>query len=103
MRLALLALAFLVFIAVEIAAIATFGYLGVFEALISNAATRLGFLDLVLSLTLVLVWMRQDAEERALPFWPYAVVTVALGVAGPLAYLFYRELHDARSTSPQRV
>ena len=57
----------------------------------------------VLSLTLVLVWMRQDAEERALPFWPYAVVTVALGVAGPLAYLIYRELHDARSTSPQRV
>jgi hypothetical protein len=103
MRITLLALAFLVFVAVEIAAIATFGYLGVFEALASNAATRLGLLDLVLSLTLVLIWMRQDAEERALPFWPYAVVTVALGVAGPLAYLIYRELHDARSTSPQRV
>jgi hypothetical protein len=103
MRIALLALAFLVFVAVEIAAIAAFGYFGVFAAMTSNAATRLGFLDLVLSLSLVLIWMRQDAGERTLPFWPYAVITVALGVAGPLAYLISRELHDARSTSPQRV
>jgi hypothetical protein len=103
MRIVLLSLVLVVFVAVEIAAIAAFGYIGVFEAMATNEATRLGFLDLVVSLGLVLVWMRQDAGQRALPFWPYAVVTLALGSAGPLAYLIYRELHATRAASPQRA
>jgi hypothetical protein len=103
MRIALLSLVLVVFVALEIEAIAAFGYVGVFEALASNAATRLGFLDLVIALGLVLVWIRQDAGERALPFWPYAALTLALGSAGPLAYLIHRELHGARVTSPQRA
>ena len=103
MRIALLSLVLVVFVALEIAAIAAFVYLGVFEAMASNDATRLAFLDLVIALGLVLIWMKQDAGERALAFWPYAVATVALGSVGPLAYLLYRELHAARSTSPQRA
>jgi hypothetical protein len=103
MRIALLSLVLVIFVAFEIAAVAAFGYTGVFEAMAANVATRLGFLDLVISLGLVLIWMKQDAGERALPFWPYAVVTLALGSVGPLAYLLYRELHAARATSPQRA
>jgi len=103
MRIALLSLALLVFVAVEIEAVAAFGYAGVFQAMASNAATRLAFLDLVISLGLVLIWMRQDASERTLPFLPYATITLALGSAGPLAYLIHRELRGARVTSPQRA
>jgi hypothetical protein len=61
------------------------------------------FLDLSLSLGLVLLWMREDASGRGLPFWPYAAVTLAVGVAGPLAYLIHRELRGARVTDPQRA
>jgi hypothetical protein len=103
MRIALLSLVLLGFVALEVEAVAAFGYLGVFEALAANAATRLGCVDLVLSLGLVLIWMRQDASERALPFWPYAAITLCLGVAGPLTYLIHRELQTARTTSPQRA
>jgi len=103
MRIALLSLVLIGFVAFEIEAIAAFGYVGVFEAMASNAATRLGFVDLVIALGLVLLWIRQDAGERALPFWPYAALTLALGSVGPLAYLVHRELHGARVTSPQRA
>jgi hypothetical protein len=68
-----------------------------------GSRTRLAFVDLSLSLGLVLVWMRHDAGERALPFWPYAVITLAVGVAGPLAYPTHRELRAARVTSLQRA
>ena len=103
MRIALLSLVLLVFVALTIEATAAFGYIGVFEAMASNTATRLGFVDLSLSLGLVLVWMRQDAGERALPFWPYAAVTLAVGVAGPLAYLIHRELRGASAAAVQRA
>jgi hypothetical protein len=103
MRIALLSSVLLVFVALTIEATAAFGYLGVFEAMWSNAATRLAFVDLSLSLGLVLVWMRQDASERALPFWSYAAITLAVGVAGPLAYLIHRELRTGRVTSMQRA
>ena len=79
------------------------GYLGVFEALAANAATRLAFVDLSLSLGLVLLWMWGDAHERALPFWGYALVTLAFGVAGPLAYLLHRELQRAPARVAQRA
>jgi hypothetical protein len=79
------------------------GYLGVFAALGENPATRLAFVDLCLSLGLVLLWMRGDAQERGLPFWPYAAVIVAFGVAGALAYLIHRELRERSRVVPQRA
>lgn len=103
MRIALLLLVLLVFSALTIEATSAFGYIGVFEAMAANSATRLGFLDLSLSLGLVLLWMREDASGRGLPFWPYAAVTLAVGVAGPLAYLIHRELRGAHATGAQRA
>jgi hypothetical protein len=103
MRLALLTVVLLAFSALTVHATLAHGYLGVFEALAANAATRLAFVDLSLSLGLVLLWMRRDAGERALPFWPYAVATLALGVAGPLGYLIHRELQHAPARAVQRA
>ena len=57
-------------------------------------------MDLTISLALIVLWMWSDAAERGLPFWPYAVVTLALGSLGPLAYLIHREL---RAGSPRRA
>jgi hypothetical protein len=47
-----------------------------------------------------MLWMRSDSSERALPFWPYVLLTLALGSVGPMAYLIHREL---RSRSAVRV
>ena len=76
------------------------GYLGFFEALVSSTAGVLVFTDLVIALTLAMLWMWSDAQERGLPFWPYTLLTLALGSVGPLAYLIHREL---RARAPQRV
>lgn len=68
------------------------GYVGFFEVLAGSAAGIVVFTDLVIALSLVLFWMWDDAHEHALPFWPYALVTFALGSVGALSYLIHREL-----------
>jgi hypothetical protein len=103
LRLALLSLVLLAFAVLTVEATLVHGYLGVFEAMAANAATRLAFVDLTLSLGLVLLWMWGDARGRALPFWAYAVVTLAFGVAGPLAYLIHRELRHAPARAVQNA
>ena len=50
------------------------------------------FADLVISLLICLFFISKDAPARGLPFWPFVVLTLALGSFGPLAYLVMREL-----------
>lgn len=73
-------------------AIDVHGYLGFFETLASSAAGVTAFADLAIALSLVMLWMWSDSQERELPFLPYVLITLAFGSAGPLAYLIHREL-----------
>lgn len=50
------------------------------------------FADLVIALTLFLVWMVPDARRHGLPAWPFVLVTLALGSIGALSYLVVRSL-----------
>ncbi len=88
------------FTALSIYAIEVHGYLGFFEALGSTTAGVVVFTDLVIALTLAMLWMRSDSSEHGLPFWPYTLLTLALGSVGPLAYLIHREL---RARTPRQV
>jgi len=99
-RTALLATVLVAFTALSFYAIEVHGYLGFFEALGSSTAGVVAFVDLVIALTLAMLWMWGDARERNLPFWPYALLTFALGSVGPLAYLIHREL---RARAPRQV
>ena len=95
-----LALVLVAFTALSFYGIAVHGYVGFFEAMLSSTAGVVAFVDLVIALSLALFWMWGDARERALPFWPYAITTLALGSVGVLSYLIHREL---RSRAHQRV
>ena len=95
-----LALVLTAFSALTLHAIASHGYLGYFEVLLSSAAGVHITADVVIALTLVFVWMAGDAQERGLPFWRYAVLGLFLGSVGPLAYLIHREL---RARAPRRA
>lgn len=86
-------IAFLGFTVYELA---TLGYVGFFEQALSSPATILLTIDLVLSLSLVLVWMWNDSRTSGVPFAPYALIAVGFGVAGPLGYLLHRELRQHR-------
>lgn len=73
-------------------AIGQFGYVGFFENLLNAGfPTQLVAFDLVIALSLVMVWMWNDARERGATLWPYLVLTLALGSVGPLLYLIRRE------------
>ena len=73
-------------------AVSQFGYVGFFENLLSAGfPTQLVAFDLVIALSMVSVWMWNDARERGATLWPYLLLTVALGSVGPLLYLIRRE------------
>jgi hypothetical protein len=57
----------------------------------------------VIALGLAILWMWGDAQERALPFWPYAAVTAFLGSVGLLSYLVHRELRALRRAPARRA
>jgi len=71
------------------------GYLGFFELAMANWATRLMFLDLVITLGIILGWMYRDAQVQDMAFVPYAAVTLCFGAAGPFLYLLRRPAGDS--------
>ena len=82
------------FLGLTLVAVMEHGYLGFFELVGANSATRLLMVDLVIALSLITVWMWRDAEKRGASgasIAPYALVTLFFGAAGPLLYLLRRK------------
>src|SRR5215813_6837671 len=75
------------------------GFVGVFEQVLANPATTTLFVDLSISLTLVLAWMWNDARARGASFLPFALVTLLLGSIGPLLYLILRAGNEERTAA----
>src|SRR5206468_2922881 len=65
---------------------------------LADAATVAALVDLTIALSLVTLWMWQDARERGIGVVPYVILTLTLGSIGPLCYLIRRE-----STAPARA
>ena len=68
----------------------TFGTEGFVHAALANAATAAVFIDLVIALTMIAVWMIRDAAHRGKTVLPYLLLMVFLGSMGPLIYLIGR-------------
>jgi hypothetical protein len=66
------------------------GFLGFFQQLLASPVGWQVLADIAIALFLVLAWMKHDARARARRFWPWALLTVALGSIGPLLYLLSR-------------
>jgi hypothetical protein len=79
-----------------------YGYIGFLEQALTNTATVAVFVDLTIALSLVLLWLWQDARERGVSVLPYIVLTFVLGSVGPLLYLIRRfGKEPTLITSPQ--
>ena len=87
------------FLATTAYVLATVGLLGFFAEMSRSASTVLAMIDLTISLSLILAWMYADSRGTRTPFAPYLLVTLTIGVAGPLMYLLHREAR-ARSRTP---
>jgi len=81
-------------------AVWTHGYVGFFEAAFANLASITVGVDLVIALSLVTIWLWQDARERGVSPIPYVVLTALLGSVGPLLYLVTRFREPARDRAP---
>ena len=71
-------------------ALVEYGYVGFFREVISNLASVTLLVDLVISLTIILVYLSNDASERGVSAVPYLLLTLAFGSVGPLLYLIRR-------------
>lgn len=63
------------------------GYAGFAELVTANLATIAVLVDLTIALSLIVVWMWNDARDRGISPLPYLAVTLLLGSIGPLLYL----------------
>ncbi len=53
------------------------------------------FADLVITMCLLLVFIRRDAQANGRPFVPWAVFSLATGSFGPLLYVITAKKHVA--------
>src|SRR5512143_1686829 len=75
------------FAALNVWAAMQYGYVGIFREVLSTLPGILVSVDLTIALTMVAVWMWNDAKRRGIAVVPYLVVGLLLGSIGPLLYL----------------
>lgn len=76
--------------ALTAAALWQHGYWGIIEPHFKTFGAGQVFADLVIALTLVMMWIWRDARSRGRNPWPWLFATVLLGSFGPLVYLLTR-------------
>lgn len=91
------------FLALTAFVLATDGLLGFYQAAFANRSTLLMSADLLLALGLVLLWMHADARTNGTPFVPYLLITLAIGIAGPLGYGIHREARLRQASAAPRA
>jgi uncharacterized membrane protein YfcA len=77
--------------ALTAAALVQHGYWGIIEPHFKTFGAGQVFADLVIALTLVMMWIWRDARSRGRNPWPWLFATVLLGSFGPLVYLLTRK------------
>jgi len=91
MQRALLILTLLLFGALSAVALWQHGYWGIIAPHFQSFGGGQVLADLVIALTLVMVWMWHDAKAAGRNPWPWIVATLVVGSLSPLLYLLTRK------------
>lgn len=95
MRRIVLAIPLIAFLVLTTVAAWQHGYLGVFAYQFQNLAGIQVLVDLVIALSLFLVWMWRDAKAAGRNPWPWLLLTLTTGSIGALVYLLvYKSARD---------
>lgn len=100
MQRSLIVVILLAFGALSATALWQYGYWGILAPHFQNSGAGQVLADLVIALSLVMVWMWRDAKATGRNPWPWIIATLATGSFGPLFYLLTRQLGDAE---PKKV
>jgi Terpene cyclase DEP1 len=87
MRRTILTTVLLLFGALSAVALWQHGYLGILIPHFQSTAGGQVLADLVIALSLVLVWLVRDARAKGRAAWAWVVFTLIAGSFGPLLYL----------------
>ena len=63
------------------------GLSGIFASITHSLGSMQIFIDLVIVLSLVMVWMWRDAKQKQRTIWPWLILTLVAGSFGLLMYL----------------
>ncbi len=66
--------------------VAQVGVLGIFQGALGHLGATQVLVDLVVMAGLLLALLWRDARARGRCFWPWALLTLAVGSFGPLIY-----------------
>ena len=80
--------------ALTAAALWTDGVVGVFASIISSFGSAQIYVDLVIAIVLINVWVWHDAKARGRNPWPWIVAAFVVGSFSPLVYLLTRKSAD---------
>ncbi len=67
------------------------GYWGILEPHFKSFGAAQVFADLIIALSLFMVWMWRDAKATGRNPWPWIGLTLLTGSIGPLIYLISRK------------
>ena len=95
MQKTLIVIILVLFGALSVNALWQHGYWGLFAPHVKSLDSAQVLADLVVALSLVMVWMWHDARKTGRNVWPWLVATLALGSFGPLGYLLTRPAKPA--------
>ena len=68
------------------------GYWGIFEPNFKSFGAAQVFVDLVIALSLIMVWMWRDAKATGRNPWPWILLTLIAGSISPLVYLLSHKI-----------
>ncbi len=91
----LLILVLALFSALTAVAVATDGLAGTLDAITYNWASLQIYVDLVLAVSVICVWIYRDAAQRGRNPWPWILAAFVVGMFSPLVYLLLRSGNPA--------
>ena len=90
----LLVVVLVLFAGFTAAALAVDGIVGIFHAITFNLVSIQIFVDLVLAVGVIDIWVHRDARSRGRNPWPWLAASLATGMFSPLIYLLVRSRVD---------
>ena len=76
---------------------------GLVERATANIAAITATVDLTIALSLIAVWMWNDAKARGISPLPYLALTACAGSVGPLLYLLRTARRSEAVAAPSRL